>query len=154
MHISYEYILSTATGVFLIPCAVSDIRRKEISFRFLSAAVGIALAAEIYLIFLGESVVGDLFLSLMPGVFLLLIGAVTGGKVGMGDGIVFLTIGLTIGCSSAFTVMFLSLIFSAVWSGYLMLSRKAGRNTAIPWMPFVLAGYLIWFLFSVIFPLS
>lgn len=150
MEFSCEQILSVAAGVFLIPCAVSDFRRKEIPILFLTVVTAVAVAAVLWRIVNGDYTVNECLLSLLPGVFLLLVFVVTGGKIGIGDGVVFIIIGLMIGCMSAFVVMFLSLIFSATWGGYLMLRKKVGKDTSIPWMPFVLAGYLIWYAIAVV----
>ena len=140
----YEVISAAACIVFLLPCTVSDLRRQRISVPLLSAAAAASLVFALWKAAQGEETASALFLSVMPGIFLLLVAGVTSGGVGIGDGVVFAVIGLLIGCWNAFAVMFIALVLSAIYGGSLMLRGKAGHRTGIAWMPFVLAGAGLW----------
>lgn len=146
MNISLDWIFSFLTGMFLIPCTIFDIRNKGISKRYLIIAMIVVLATEGILIIKEERSITDLFIDIMPGIFLLLITGITKGKMGAGDGIVFLILGLMIGYFPALMVMTAALFLSGIYGGYLMLVKKASRTLTIPWMPFVLMAYWVWWI--------
>lgn len=106
----------------------------------------VVLATEGILIIKEERSITDLFIDIMPGIFLLLITGITKGKMGAGDGIVFLILGLMIGYFPALMVMTAALFLSGIYGGYLMLVKKASRTHTIPWMPFVLMAYWVWWI--------
>ena len=146
----HEMILITVCGSVLIPCTVMDIRAKHISLRLMLGAAAAGAAAAIYMTITGEENISELFLSVMPGTFLLLTSELSGGRIGEGDGLVFMVIGLLIGCRRAFAVLLLSLLLSALYSVFLLLCHKADRNTTIAWMPFVLGGYILWLIIEIL----
>ncbi len=59
------------------------------------------------------------------------------GKTGLADGIVLLATGLFLEPGSGFAVFSLSLFILALFSVALLLMGKAGRNTKVPYLPFL-----------------
>lgn len=136
---------AAAAGILiLMPCAVSDVRSHSISVRLVAAALAGGLGFSLWKVLTETATPSDVFLSVMPGIFLLVTAGLSRERIGSGDGAVFVVIGLLIGCRDAFIVLYLALMASAVYCGTLLLRRKADRSTAIAWMPFVLTGYLMW----------
>ena len=141
----YEWISVGAAALILVPCVISDVRRQKISAYYLMAALSGCFLFVLWRIYSAQETPSDLFLSVMPGVFLLLTAGIAPGRIGAGDGVVFLVIGLMVGCRNAFVILFLALLFTAGYGGYLLVRRKADRGQTVAWMPFVLLGYLAWF---------
>ena len=67
---------------------------------------------------------------------------ITEGAVGMGDGWLIMALGTVMSAEEFFMMLFLSLICSAVWAGITMIFFHRKGNTEIPFVPFLLAGYL------------
>lgn len=139
-----ELIPAVAAGVLLIPCTISDIRRQRISW--VSALGGMAggLVWAVLQVVEERQAWGDLLISAAPGVLLTGLAVLTEGKIGLGDGVVVLSLGLLLGCRNALIVVLCGLLLSAVWSAGLLIRKKAGKESRIPMMPFLLAGFLIW----------
>ena len=76
------------------------------------------------------------------GFLLILCSFFTKGQIGMGDGIIFCLTGLECGFWKNISLLFVSLLFSAIVSAILLLSKKAGRKTRIPLVPFIMASYI------------
>lgn len=85
----------------------------------------------------------ELVLSLLPGVFLLLTVIISGGKVGMGDAIVFISLGFALPVTMIVPVMLAAMVLSALFSLGALILKKATLKSRIPFMPFVFLGFII-----------
>ena len=86
--------------------------------------------------------VTELLLGLLPGIFLLAVSLVTGDKLGKGDAMVFLVCGIYLGLYQTILLLMFSLFVTGVCGCFCILLRKASYQSALPWMPFVFAGFL------------
>ena len=81
-------------------------------------------------------------LPIMTGVSFLGISVITRGAMGMGDGWILLALGTVLMPEEFFSMLFAAMLISAAWAGILLwLFRKKG-NTEIPFVPFLMLGYL------------
>jgi leader peptidase (prepilin peptidase)/N-methyltransferase len=67
----------------------------------------------------------------------------TGGKIGMGDGILLCVTGIGLGFWNNLELFGVALFLAAVLSIILMILRVVDRKKSIPFIPFLFAGYLI-----------
>ena len=74
---------------------------------------------------------------------MLLLSKAAGGRIGEGDGMVLLVTGLFLGLTENIWLLCLSLFLSAVFSVAALIFTKCGKNTAFPFVPFMLAGFVI-----------
>ena len=81
--------------------------------------------------------------SMIIGVTLLVAAKISNQRIGYGDGIIFLILGLWIGFWDGISLLFFSLILSSIISVYLIIVRRKGRDYRIPFIPFVTAAYII-----------
>ena len=81
-----------------------------------------------------------LCLSLIPGGVLIMLSLITEGKIGVGDGILVTALGLGLGLERCMLVLTGALILNSVFCGVLLALKKAGRNTRIPFVPFITIG--------------
>lgn len=116
-----------------------DMRKGEISL--CATAVYMALSVP-YLILCRERTV-FLLAGILPGLLLLCIGKVSGGALGFGDGLVVLVSGLYMGIWKIIEFVTIALLLAAVWAGALMIFRKKEKKSQFPFVPFLLAAYLI-----------
>lgn len=127
--------------IYLLLMAVNDIRKKEIHLG-ITAVVGVALAAkQLYLVYQGEMSAGSAFLGILTGIFLIVVSVVTGGQIGIGDGILFVICGLFFSLYETSILLLISLFLTAVVSGIMIVIKRVGKRDTIPFAPFVLAGY-------------
>ena len=82
---------------------------------------------------------------LLPGIFLWLASLWKPGQIGSGDGIVLMGIGWIQGIQQV-CMIFQTAILLAAGAGICMLALGKGRKKEIPFVPFLLAGYLIQYL--------
>lgn len=131
-------------GGLLVYCTVWDLRKKEIPL-YPVLVVGVFLlgikAIE------GEFAVVTTALGALLGIGLLGISKITKGGMGIGDAILFVVIGISVGFFPAINILFYSLLLAAVVSIILLVCRKVTRKQTIPFIPFILAGYMgVWLL--------
>ncbi len=131
------WILAVVT-VWLFIMGVCDIRKRRVPVWML--VIGGCLAAVAAL--QSESDFADILRGMLPGVVLLMI-ALTTKKVGYGDGIVLITLGIVLGDGRCVLLFAMGLFLICIFSLVLLVLRKVGRNTGIPFLPFLAAAWVI-----------
>lgn len=126
--------------VFLIPCTITDLKSKTIPIWW---TVVFGISAMIYQIFWKKQKLEAILFSMIIGVTLLVAAKISNQRIGYGDGIIFLILGLWIGFWDGISLLFFSLILSSIISVYLVIVRRKGRDYRIPFIPFVTAAYII-----------
>ena len=121
-------------------CMVYDIRHREIPLLILLFGIAAALGIDLWWIREGAVTVVETGAALLPGAFFLMTGFITREKVGYGDGLLLVILGLLLGAYRCFFILCIGLAFSAVVSLFLLLFRRAGRHSRIPFAPFLVLG--------------
>lgn len=124
----------------LVILSVIDIRRKIVPMWGILSTL---LISMVVVCLKNEESPSDMFIfciSLVPGLSMVFISWVTAGKVGIGDGLLLIAIGMGIGFENCIYVLCVALIFSCIVSGILLVLKKANRNTHIPFVPFITLG--------------
>lgn len=132
--------------IFLSICTVFDIRKKEIPLILAGAGMTAAVGFTIWRIENGSIYTAQILLSLLPGLFFLLVSWCTKEKVGYGDGILLLITGLMVGFYLCFTGLCISLFLSAFFGVLLLFLHKARKNSRIPFVPFLTMGMGVCFI--------
>ncbi len=126
--------------VFLVIGSVSDIRYKRIPI-WLVACFGV-LAAVLKVVDLLQQSGMELLSGVATGVFLIIVSVVTGGQIGIGDGLVFIVLGMYIGSDNV-VLLIIALILCAVTAGVLFVAKRVKRRDRLPFVPFVLCAYVL-----------
>ena len=84
-------------------------------------------------------------LGTLPGVFLVLVAWLT-KAVGFGDGMVLMSLGIVVGVRKAVLVLAVALFAAALCSVGLLLVKKVGLRSRLPFLPFLTLG---WFLIGI-----
>lgn len=134
--------------IWLGVLGLMDIRYKKVPVWLMMAGVMAAAGVALYRYLAGA---GDfcalgglqrLSYDLVPGGILLAI-SITTGKTGLADGIVLLATGLFLEPGGGFAVFSLSLFVLALVSVALLLVGQAGKNTKMPYLPFLWVACVI-----------
>lgn len=131
--------LSAALGILIVH-AVMDIRKKKINL----IVTGCCLTAGVLWQVFGEETAGyDVLLSLIPGLLLLAAACLTEQKIGYGDGWVITAVGVWTGFRDIFLILTNGMIACAICSGFLLALKKVRRGDSLPFVPFLLAGWIV-----------
>ena len=119
--------------------AIEDIRKKQISVMqlLLSAGMGIGL-----IFWKGQNTLVGMMLGAMIGLVIIGVGILTREGIGLGDGFVFMVTGIFLGPADNVKLLFLSLLYAAIFSLGILVCKKGNRKREIPFIPFVFLGYL------------
>ena len=131
-----SYVLLGALGVH----SIEDIRQRKITITIslFFAMVGIFL----HLMFQNQSIYQMLF-GLLPGIAILALSSLTGGKIGMGDGVVIMLTGFYLGFYKNLMLLFLAFLLAGILGLYLLVVHRWSREGRMPFVPFLFASYLV-----------
>ncbi|WP_051688574.1 prepilin peptidase [Butyrivibrio sp. AE2032] len=126
--------------ILMLTGSMVDIRKQEVPIWALGAGIIIS-GARIAI----DSVTGSfdpvgIALSLIPGAAFLILALVTRQGVGYGDGLMLLCIGPAFGLYRLALGLFISLFICSLFSGILLLMKRAKGGTRIPYIPFLTIG--------------
>jgi len=76
------------------------------------------------------------------GLILLGISFITRGQIGMGDGLIVCITGMSLGFTKNAMLLGFGLFGSAIFSMILLSFKLANRKKTIPFVPFLLCGYV------------
>ena len=119
--------------------AVYDMKTKTIPVAAVAVA---AMGVVLYRFFMGTGI-GTLTAGLIPGVLLLILAFATKESIGMGDGLVLCMLGMFGGWRQCLAVLGTALMLSAGLAIVLLVCRRAGRKTELPFLPCLFGGYLL-----------
>ena len=129
--------------LILLLAAAADIRKMEIPL-WVFAGAGVMSAVSLILQAVNGASPGMILpaalLAVLPGGVLISIGFLSRGGIGYGDGILALLIGPVFGLHVMAGGICLAFFLSALAGAGLMIARRAGRKTRLPFVPFLLLG--------------
>ncbi|MGN0424916.1 MAG: prepilin peptidase [Acetatifactor sp.] len=134
-----KVIMITAWMLFL---AVWDIKCRKLPLSLLG--VGMAYGVFAFALMIAEKGIISfpaLLGAVGAGVLLVALAFLT-GMVGYADGVVVIVIGLLAGYRHVMATLCMALLLASVYSAGLLIFRKAKRNTQIPFLPFLLTGWM------------
>lgn len=122
----------------LLWLALQDKKHLGITRTGLVIASGILLIGGSFYAVGWQSRVGGLAV----GGLLLLFGYFSEGAIGIADGVIISACGAAFGIYEAVALCFFAALYAAVFSLVLLLLKKAERKSRIPFLPFLLLGYV------------
>lgn len=99
--------------------------------------------AAVYSMFWEDASIIRVGMAFLPGVISLFLSYISREQIGYGDGLMLIALGGCIGLQQAIMVVGIALAASFVVSVALVMLRKAGRTHKLPFVPFLLLGYLM-----------
>ena len=131
-------IREIVTVLFLVLNSLRDWKKKEISL-FLTGVYG---AVGVLFSMCSGREIKDWMVPIGISLIFLSVSILTGGEIGMGDGLAFLALAAMLTTGVFVKTVCIGLFLAAGYAGILLVLCKKGRKTEIPLLPFLLAGYL------------
>ena len=125
--------------LWLAGLSLFDIRYKRVPLWLVLAGGVLVAGAGVYGCVSGEYCFTECLAGMVPGAVLLLLAAGT-RKAGWADGVVLIILGIILGFWKCIMVAMLSLVLISVLSALLLIFRRAGKGTLIPYVPFLTLG--------------
>ena len=127
------------TGGCLLFLSVCDIRKKEIPLWAVGILGGGLLVFRIW----QKTGLLPLASGLLPGVVVLLLSVWSRGKIGFGDGLALCALGLGYTLETTLGILGLALVLAAVGAMMLLITKRAGRDREMPFLPYLTMGYVM-----------
>jgi leader peptidase (prepilin peptidase)/N-methyltransferase len=125
--------------VGLLILSAEDLWKKEIAL--LTAAV-MAVGGALCSLLGGAWTDVSVLLQFIPGLLVLLFARVSGECIGYGDGWVLLSLGCFLDVEELVSLCMIALSCAGVVALFMLLVLRRGRQTRIPFVPFLLLGYV------------
>ena len=126
-------------GIWLSICSFQDIRRKEVHIILLLIGIVMGLFGSVAGV---DITLQNRILGVTLGGFLLGLNIITKGQIGVADGLIVCIIGIALGFYTTSGMLLSALFLSALVSLVLIVLKKVKRKTTIPFIPFLLVGYV------------
>lgn len=141
-----EIIIGLLLAVMLVINTVLDISHQEVSVKL---CLGISILGSFILLITGAKNIWQLALGLIPGLFIMLVSIISRGRIGMGDGIIIMAMGILWGLESVFASLFLGMCMVGTISSIMLVTGKWRISKKIPFVPFLSAASAILALYQV-----
>lgn len=133
-------VLLVAIGMLLFTAGIVDIRKRQIS----RGQILLLLLVCCALVPLKkESGIIDAAGGLAIGLCAVGVSVATREQIGMGDGIVIAAVGIAFGARKCLLIVCTASFMMCAAAILVLLFRKGGRQTRLPFLPAVFAGYLL-----------
>ncbi len=137
--------------VILFVSAIYDWKTKTIPLKLLIFGVlGGLIWLTLQCVAGSEGITFGMFFSgiiraTLPGLGLIALSLITERKIGLGDGLLVLSVSLLEGGSRIWVLLCLGLFFQSLYAVSLILCKKAKKDTLIPFAPFLFCARVILF---------
>lgn len=138
-----EIIGYMAAAVYLAGSGIEDLKKHSVPAWWLFQGMAAGMMWRMALLCSGKSDGKEFVMCFLPGACLLLIKRLS-EAVGGGDGIAWIGICMFLGIKTGFIVLAITFGLAFFWSAMLVILKKAGRKSRIPFLTFSLAGFMIW----------
>lgn len=132
--------MTGAVAVYLGILGIRDFRKGDIPVGWFVTGTPLFLGYCMMQIVCEELTWTEVVLGVLPGAGMFLVAWLT-KKMGYADGIVLLQLGIALGYRQCLILLVFSMLLTAMISVGLLAFRKAGRETQIPYLPFLFWAY-------------
>lgn len=119
--------------------SVVDLKARKIP---LLPVIILGMLAVVYRLWVGTSLF-DMAAGVLPGCILLLLAMLTRESIGYGDGAVLVVLGLFCGVKQTVAAFGMALVLAALLAMILLVLKRVGRKTELPFLPCLCSGYVL-----------
>jgi len=134
------YAVEIITGLYLFGISVEDIRKKKLPVPVIIAGV---IIIPLFAAVDKEMSWKLRLLGLLPGILFTIISYASKGGVGKADAAVVAILGPALGCERITVILAAAFLVIVVYSGIMLIAGRLKMKSAIPFLPFIFAGYLV-----------
>ena len=134
-----EKMIGMILGSYLLICGIVDWRSRKVWILPWVVMTGLMILA---LLWSGKAPIMLLY-GALPGGILIVVSGIKGGHIGLGDGLLVLTIGMYLGAMNTLFVLLTSMFLSAIAGAVLLIVRKVGWKYTMPFVPYLCVGYWV-----------
>lgn len=136
----WEIVRKTGVFLFLVLCSVQDIRERKISVKMLVLSGVLFLALS----FLLDEIPWEKRMeNILPGAAAFVLAFLTQEQIGYGDAACLAVLGGLVSADILWRAILSGLFLLSLSSLILLVCKMAGKETALPFIPFLTAG-MIW----------
>ncbi len=135
----WEMCSQVAVIGMLAICATEDLRKKQIH---LNVVLAFGILGIVFHMLGQEQTIENIIFGMGVGGVLLLLSILTGGKIGIGDGVLLVVTGIYLGLEQNLMLFVGSLFICACYALFLLVLRRRKRNDTLAYAPFVLVSYV------------
>lgn len=117
---------------------VLDLKTKQISLWVTTIYGAVGILWQIYF----GTMTWEFAFSLVPGILCLLAAWATKERVGYGDGYLLIATGCYLGWEDMLLLCMMAVISAGIWALILCVLFHKGKDYEIPFVPFMLIGYM------------
>ncbi|MDE6221769.1 MAG: prepilin peptidase [Lachnospiraceae bacterium] len=140
MQIIIYNVIMAVIGMLLFVTGIIDIRKRQISRGMLLVLL---LVCCLVVPLKEEFGVLDAIGGLTIGLCAIGISIATREQIGKGDGIVIAAVGIALGARKCLLVVFAASFVICIIAIAVLLLRRGGRQTRLPFLPAIFVGYLL-----------
>lgn len=121
-------------------CSYEDMKSRQIQVKWIMV---FSAAGILGTVFIWDRDMKDVLAAIAPGILFHILSYATHGEIGKGDGMVLAAAGLFLSFTWILMVLMCAVIVSSGYALYLYLIRKKGGKYEIPFVPFLLFGFVV-----------
>lgn len=137
MKQALEFIQTGMSLLFLGGAALCDWKKKRIPRTVIGTGI---VFCVIRILLEGSSILAGSLTAAIPGVVLLLTARISEEKIGYGDGVCVLLLGILTGYRACMTVLCIGLFLLSITVIFLLIIRRVHKKSKIPFIPFLFAA--------------
>lgn len=136
--------LAITEGLYLAAASVIDCRKRVIPVKFLLLG---AVPAVLLMVMTFSADVPDMCAGAVAGAVFILISKLTREKLGMADAVLLSYLGAGLGFARFSGLALLAFCAAALVGGVLLVFRRISLKGSVPFVPFILMGYIMILIF-------
>lgn len=126
---------------YLFVLGVRDIAKRSVPVWWLVIGGTVMVGMGIYKCAIGATELINLLTGILPGAIFCLLARIT-GKVGYGDGVLLMELGICFGYHRIMLLLCVSLMLMAILSILLLAMHKVKKDTKVPFFPMLAMVFL------------
>lgn len=140
MYLGFAMII----GVLLFMAGAMDLKSKTISREMILVLMIVCFAGAFIKVFINKEFgIWDIIGGVLIGFCAIGLSMVSRDQIGRGDGLVIVAIGLVLGFRKCLFAVCMASIIMTLVSVIVLILRKGNRNTRLPFIPALFAGYVM-----------
>lgn len=140
MYLGFAMII----GVLLFMAGAMDLKSKTISREMIFVLMIVCFAGAFIKVFINKEFgIWDIIGGVLIGFCAIGLSMVSRDQIGRGDGLVIVAIGLVLGFRKCLFAVCMASIIMTLVSVIVLILRKGNRNTRLPFIPALFAGYVM-----------